>query len=69
MDYRRKAVAAATAFQGAARILIAALPRCAAWSAAAETAALRREVHAAQEVLEARVGAQGIEGWVDLEEG
>jgi len=32
------------------------------------TAALRWEIHAAQEVLEARVGAQGIEPRIELEE-
>src|SRR5271157_111510 len=31
-------------------------------------ATLRREIHAAQEVLEARVGAQGVERRVDLQE-
>jgi hypothetical protein len=32
-----------------------------------ESAGLRREVHAAQQVLEARVGAQGIEPRINLQ--
>ena len=30
---------------------------------------LRREIHAAQKVLKARVGTQGIEPWIDFDVG
>ncbi len=49
--------------------LLAALPLCATWSAAAKTAALRREVHAAHQVLKAWVGAQAVEFGVYFEVG
>jgi len=34
-----------------------------------QRATLRREIHAAHEVLEARVGPQGVEGRIDLQKG